>query len=542
MKAIDFYAGVGGWSVGFKLAGIDVVKSYEWWEPAAKTHRANCGSDVVVTDIRKLDPGELPKDIDVVIGSPPCTQFSYSNRGGSGDVADGLVDIAKFLEIVRYLKPRLWAFENVPRVKRILEHELQQGGALEKYIDLFEDAYIEIFDMEDYGVPQRRKRCIAGNFDFSLLRTYAAWTAKPNLGDVITALADSRDPIFHSQGCLSVHDNQSEEALSWEEERFNRDMKTAHPIYNDMPFPDPLDRSSRTVTATCTRVSRESLIVEDMQTKRFRRLSVRERASLQSFPVSFQFLGRSHAEKLKMVGNAIPPVFTYLIAEAMKGTTPEALVPPKDLDANAYFAHMKPVETNPDSSGRTYPAGRRFRFSIPHLRFKSGTRFELSNIDGPEDWMVAFYFGDSKRIHRRNFTKTLAMHAASGISTTFGETVADSLERLTTEISALDLPSLQQTWSHRASGLHPFHLIDKLGSLAQTMEEQLREASLEEIDVKEYIHALIYRSGTPEGLAEKKISRYLFPIMAGTLVAAATNQAFFASAKRTADNLALLED
>lgn len=59
-----------------------------------------------------------------------------------------------------------------------------------------------------------------------------------------------------------IIDNELEEPLNWEEERFNRDMKVAHPIYNGMPFPDPFDRSIRTVTATCTRVSRESLIIK----------------------------------------------------------------------------------------------------------------------------------------------------------------------------------------------------------------------------------------------------------------------------------------
>ncbi|MFT7106828.1 MAG: DNA (cytosine-5)-methyltransferase 1 [Yoonia sp.] len=59
-----------------------------------------------------------------------------------------------------------------------------------------------------------------------------------------------------------IIDNELEEPLNWEEERFNRDMKVAHPIYNGMPFPDPFDRSIRTVTATCTRVLRESPIIK----------------------------------------------------------------------------------------------------------------------------------------------------------------------------------------------------------------------------------------------------------------------------------------
>ena len=52
-------------------------------------------------------------------------QICHSNRGGSGDIADGLKDMAAFLEVVRVIKPKFWAMENVPRVKNILENILK---------------------------------------------------------------------------------------------------------------------------------------------------------------------------------------------------------------------------------------------------------------------------------------------------------------------------------------------------------------------------------------------------------------------------------
>src|ERR1700741_3407116 len=89
-RAIDLYSGVGGWSLGLRLAGIEVIASYDIWGEANETNFKNHGHLVQTVDIRRLDFGELPKSIDVVVGSPPCTQFSYSNRGGDGDIADGL--------------------------------------------------------------------------------------------------------------------------------------------------------------------------------------------------------------------------------------------------------------------------------------------------------------------------------------------------------------------------------------------------------------------------------------------------------------------
>jgi DNA (cytosine-5)-methyltransferase 1 len=109
LRAIDFYSGVGGWSLGFKMAGIDMIQSYEWWNKANHTNAINNCHSTVEIDIRTLPLENLPESIDIVVGSPPCVEFSYSNRGGSGDISDGLKDIEKFLSVVERLKPKCWA-------------------------------------------------------------------------------------------------------------------------------------------------------------------------------------------------------------------------------------------------------------------------------------------------------------------------------------------------------------------------------------------------------------------------------------------------
>jgi DNA (cytosine-5)-methyltransferase 1 len=524
LRVLDLYAGVGGWSVGFKLAGFEIVKSYEWWKPAADTHRANTLSEVEVRDIRNLDLSTLPDDIDIVIGSPPCTQFSYSNRGGSGNLADGLVDIEQFLRVVAFIKPKAWAFENVPRVKSVLEREISLGGALEKYHKLFSDAQVQIFDIGDFGVPQRRKRCIAGNFDFDRLRSYSPVTADITLGQVVNRLHERVEPIYKKTQFDEIADNQPEEPLNWEEERFNRDMKTAHPVYNGMPFPDPLDRTSRTVTATCTRVSRESLVIWDDALKGYRRLSVRERSSLQSFPAGFQFLGKSHAQKLKMIGNAIPPVFTYLIGEAMKGTPVDKLTLPQNLDGNSILAKAAPVCTLPDKAGKSYPVSRRFRFSIPNLRFKSGTRFELSNIESPQNWEIAFNFGDSKRIHRRVFTLDRVNEVSERISKRVNQHLMSTSKRIDEWFQLSDLSSLQTTWSHREQGMHPFSFLDELGEFVEC-ESRLPSWGILDVSlIRQYVHEIVFLDRASQGFAAQKIDRHIRSIAIGSVLSANVNE------------------
>lgn len=59
-KAIGLYSGIGGWTLGFKMASIDVIESYEWWEDANYTYSMNFGKKAGYFFIRefKEDLGE----------------------------------------------------------------------------------------------------------------------------------------------------------------------------------------------------------------------------------------------------------------------------------------------------------------------------------------------------------------------------------------------------------------------------------------------------------------------------------------------------
>ena len=310
MKAIDLYSGIGGWTLGLKMAGIDVVQSFEYWPTAIETYNNNFRKNIKPTDLRAYDINTLPYnpgDIDIVVGSPPCTQFSYANRGGRGDIDDGLVDIKIFLSFVKKLNPKYWVMENVPRVKKILlSHMNEEGGALNEYKSILKNAEIKIIDCSEFGIPQKRKRMIAGNIDFDKLYTYKENLPTMPLWQVIGAFKEDEniDPIYKNSVEI-LTDHMFEDSLDEETERINKSLKTKHPIYNKMSFPDDLNKPSRTITATCTKVSRESIIIKEGN-KNYRRLTVRERATIQTFPIDFQFSGHSYSSKLKMIGECYP--------------------------------------------------------------------------------------------------------------------------------------------------------------------------------------------------------------------------------------------
>ncbi|HWJ69169.1 MAG TPA: DNA (cytosine-5-)-methyltransferase [Sphingobium sp.] len=528
MRAIDLYAGIGGWSLGFRLAGVEVVASYEWWQPAIDTHNGNHGGTLTPVDIRQLELADLPENIQLVVGSPPCTEFSYSNRGGRGNVAEGMKDLVRFFEVVEHCKPQFWAMENVPRVAEVLrEGFADKAHPLYRFRKL--GAQVEVFDFSNFGTPQGRRRCIATNIPLHLIKELQQAISPRTLGDVVTALSERAtivDPIWGtSLSANQLTEMETEPALNDEELRMNREAKTYHPVYNNMAFPDPLDTPARTVTATCTRVSRESIVIEDPRIAgRYRRLTIRERASLQGFPITYQFFARSFAEKAKMVGNAIPPTFTHLLALAAQGALASGFDGYAAVGTQLALPKHLPRPTPPDQEGRTYPPSRSFRAALPHLRFKSGMRFDLSNDlgTGTAKWRVRFFFGPSKDVRELELDGSITGYL--GESDLFGDLIrrnAAAFRRAEQDLLRTSPAALQLAWTHKADGTGPFAVTDQLGMLADIVH-----ASIEEIiepedraPLEAFIIAVAASADDERRLvSESKLRRYASRVLAGIIV------------------------
>jgi len=516
MKAIDLYSGIGGWSLGLRLNNIKVISSYEWWDQAVDTANKNLGRKEEVQNIREINFSNLrDQKIDIVVGSPPCTQFSYSNRGGSGNIDDGIIDLFKFFECVQVIKPKFWAMENVPRVANLLISESQKGGQLYKFKKIIDGGFIEVFNMREYGVPQKRKRCIASNVNLELMRGYRNLCKEVTLGNVLESLSKDKvtDPNFkitRSKNTLTEMDK--EEPLNEEEERMNRGMKRNHPVYNRMSFPEDENQPARTITATCTRVSRESLVVKDK--KKFRRLSVRERASVQGFPVNYEFHGSSHSNKLKMIGNAIPPKFTYFLAAAMKEIKPQNLILPKNMSVS--IEKSKSFKTSPDTQSKKYPSARSFKFAMPDFNFKSGTRFELNNSE--ERFKCFFYYGDSKRIRELILDKRLFNKLERFISD-IDESLFKKIKNELKVLQKYDYKELQTAWSIKPSvGNHPFEILDLLNSTGNSIDDLI--ADIEKEELLESMEK-VFNKGDQVGL--KKVSEHYRKIICGLIVCSCFN-------------------
>jgi len=326
----DFYCGAGGFSEGFRQAGFEIKWAVDNWPPAVETFRKNFpGVNVIQGDIRdekQVDLKRLEK-VDVLIGGPPCTHFSLANKGGNGDLKLGLSLVAKFLDAVETVGPRYWIMENVPSLKAILERHRDEKSFSEERLERCLKK-TTVIPAENFGVPQSRQRMFAGRFPDPV----PIADGPIPMGDVVLGLPSPKsngheaaaaqvvDPLYGSIRLTPdmLTDHFYDTTLSSAQVKMARRWKEHHPWYGRMSFPDSLKRPSRTIAATATKSSRASIVIQDKRMgEKYRVPTLRECASLQGFPISFQFWAAGPSDKQRLIGNSVPPPLARALAVAI---------------------------------------------------------------------------------------------------------------------------------------------------------------------------------------------------------------------------------
>lgn len=163
-NVIDLFAGCGGLSTGFEMAGYTIPLAIEKDEWASETYSKNHPNTKVITDditqllnLDKLLPSNNMK-IDGIIGGPPCQGFSLSGNRDPKDPRNSL--FMEFVRFVSHFKPKFFVMENVTG---ILSMRTKNGEPVKEVIlNEFKNAgyNIEIFILNaaEFGVPQSRIR------------------------------------------------------------------------------------------------------------------------------------------------------------------------------------------------------------------------------------------------------------------------------------------------------------------------------------------------------------------------------------------------
>ena len=402
MRVADFFCGGGGFSEGFRQAGFEIVFAVDKWEPAVTTYRGNKpGVNVIQDDVIRISllPDEefeaLVPDSEVIIGSPPCQAFSHSNKSGNGDKTLGIQLIEAYLRIIarKKAKPnsvlRYWVLENVPAVKNYMkkQYTAEDLGLQGDIILRPHDGAAGIYNAKYFGAPTNRKRYLCG--EFPVPQSTHTDKTLVTLRDVLTSLGEPTSTSEDSIQDVNYPDLQMDrkditdhryvyELASFEWETAKR-LKQDKGYMGKMSFPENLDKPARTVMATMTACAREAMILGHGEGK-YRLPTVREAASMMSFPIDYRFYGKSKATKHTLVGNAVPPKLSYAVAKAIlldaREKIPEKYIPIRH-DPDIEFYNLNGVEFSPKKE-KPRKDNAKFKYHIPYL-ILSAYRVELTN-------------------------------------------------------------------------------------------------------------------------------------------------------------------
>lgn len=303
MKIISLFSGAGGLDLGLIQAGNEVIWANDIDKDAVATYRENIGNHIVCDDIKNVDISTLP-NADVVVGGFPCQGFSQANRLRTLD--DDRNQLYRFFyDTINIKQPKFFIAENV---KGILS--LGKGEAIKQIIADFEAAgystSVNLVNMANYGVPQTRQRVFIigqrndiGNeqvFKFPLPTHSKDGKELPKWVSIKEAIDHFPNPDTENNILNHIYS-----AYKVEYRNFTGHRKT-----------DP-DKPSPTILA---RGNGKGGVCAIPHYNGERRMTIRESASVQTFPEDFEFTGSMNS-CYRQIGNAVPVKFAKLLGREL---------------------------------------------------------------------------------------------------------------------------------------------------------------------------------------------------------------------------------
>lgn len=313
-----------------KAAGFKVKAAVEIDRNAVAAYALNHSETTIFPcDIKEVSKSDIKsacnyKPIHLLAGCPPCQGFSalrrLNRRASVKDSRNALV--LEFLRLVRETEPLTIMMENVPGLDnyyhfRHVFKELKRLGYNPKK---------EVVNVKDYGVPQSRKRLVMigsrlGDLDVAEASRESA-TVRKFIGN-LESVEETQDPLHkihavHTSKILDMirlvpKNGGSRKDLP--EEYILECHKGKNVGFHDVYGRLRWDDFSTTITGGCLNPSKGRFLHPEQD----RSITAREAALLQSFPGDYLFPTDISKESLALlIGNALPPQFSYLQSENIR--------------------------------------------------------------------------------------------------------------------------------------------------------------------------------------------------------------------------------
>lgn len=284
---ISLFAGCGGSSLGYSMAGYRELLAVEWDDNAAETFRLNFPDvplhhgDIAALSVETclemtgLQPGEL----DVLDGSPPCQGFSTAGKRQMHDSRNSL--FREYVRLLRGLKPKAFVMENVPgmvkgKMRLIFVEILKELKASGYRVSA------RLMNAMYFNVPQSRERMIFVG-------------VREDLG-----IEPSHPVAENKPACaLCAIDGVSDTQNPYKIRNFNQARRI---LLHHRPSPT---------------LTKSEVPGSDLPFAGKHRIGDKGAAVLASFPIEFCFSGK-WTDAINRIGNSVPPLFMRAVAEHLR--------------------------------------------------------------------------------------------------------------------------------------------------------------------------------------------------------------------------------
>lgn len=324
---ISAFAGGGGSSLGYKMAGFKELLAIEFNKNAVETLKLNFkGLKIWDKDIKDLTVRNCLKlakikksELDILDGSPPCQGFSTA---GKRDVIDNRNDLFKeFVRLINGLQPKVFVMENVPGMVR----GRMKGKFVEIIKELKSTGYnvkCKLLNAMWYEVPQSRERLIFVGVRKNLKKEPVFPTKKSKIPITVKkALLNVKNKTFApipngaeiifsqiKQGKSAIKSVNKKDLLKY----IPRMIKNKKYIFDSICVRLDNKKPSQTITKTFIPYSDPPIHPTEN-----RYLTIEEAKILTGFSNNYKLTG-TFVNQWARIGNSVPPKMMYHIAKTIK--------------------------------------------------------------------------------------------------------------------------------------------------------------------------------------------------------------------------------
>lgn len=303
MNVLDLFCGCGGFTKGLVDAGLNVIAGIDCWKEAINNYKQNHMNDslAICKDLKTYHPCDFVndtgiKEIDIIVGGPPCQGFSIAGKRDVNDLRNNL--IMNYIEYVKYFNPIAFCMENV---YGILSMKNNKGeNIIDIIIELLQDKYniiVNKLSSQYFEVPQNRKRVIIIGFRKDIQPPVLISNYTDKLIPVKDILEENVDKKYYL----------SEKAIIGINNKKQRSKNKGNGF--SAQFLD-MNKPSFTIPARYYKDGYDALVKYDEYN--IRKLTITELKRIQTFGDEYILTG-TNKDIIMQIGNAIPCKLAYHI-------------------------------------------------------------------------------------------------------------------------------------------------------------------------------------------------------------------------------------